>query len=49
MSSYLVMSLHLRLVFRDLNNHQPVSYVVNKAYVEGYIGSMEEADEELGG
>tara|TARA_R110000751_G_scaffold80938_4_gene163095 strand:- start:2167 stop:3030 length:864 start_codon:yes stop_codon:yes gene_type:complete len=35
--------------FPRSDNHQPVSYVVNKVYVEGYIGSMEEADEELGG
>lgn len=34
--------------FPKSENHQPVSYVVNKVYVEGYIGSMEEADEELG-
>lgn len=34
--------------FPKSENHQPISYVVNKVYVEGYIGSMEEADDELG-
>ncbi|MGO2300845.1 Z1 domain-containing protein [Psychrobacter sp. AOP7-D1-15] len=33
--------------FPKSDNHQPVSYVVNKVYVEGYLGSEEEADEEI--
>lgn len=34
--------------FPTSDNHQPVSYVVNRVYVEGYLGSEEDADEELG-